>query len=130
MKHNSTETIYVILQDGKYLFNGIDVNNDLPFTEMEFDVDFIGDLCQEESGIGSYEFWGCKGYDDGETYFVLEELKWDKEKHTKEENDAIKAYIADDANWEKIEESFTKSISNETRIIRSIRTAHHARCIH
>jgi hypothetical protein len=43
------------------------IDNDVPVVS----VDVIFEISLECSGIGSYEFWGMKGYDKGETYFEI-----------------------------------------------------------
>ena len=45
------------------------------------------------SGIGSYEFWGFKGYDKGELY--VDDIIWDESLYSPEENLIIYNYVRD-----------------------------------
>jgi hypothetical protein len=84
--------------------------------ELEEDViavDFTCELHGENDGIGSYEFWGAKYYDEGSDYLVLDHLKWDESIFTKEQNEAIQAYINDDNNWSHIEEIVSQRLYDE-----------------
>lgn len=62
-----------------------------------------------DNGIGSYEYWGCKGYDTGYTEYEVYNLKWDESKFSDAENKIIQKHIAD--NWKDIEESFIKKFN-------------------
>lgn len=44
-------------------------------------------------GIGSYEFWGFRAYDEGQRY--IDDLEWDSLKYTPYENKLIEQYIYD-----------------------------------
>jgi hypothetical protein len=94
----------IILKDHQH---DIEIGDDL------ITVDFICELQGESSGIGHYEFWGSKGYDEGDYYVVLNHLKWDESVYTKEQNEAIQTYINNDDNWFKIEDSVAEIIYNE-----------------
>lgn len=74
---------------------------DFYFEELDLDVTLECSFNQESSGIGGYEYWGSREYQDEETYLTLGEATWDKEQYTDEEN----AKIAEEINkcWEKIE---------------------------
>jgi hypothetical protein len=54
--------------------------------EIEFNVDFYID----NNGIGNYEYGGCKGYDSGSDYPVVEGIEWDKSLYSDEQNAEIK----------------------------------------
>lgn len=62
-------------------------------------VEFIADISVENDGIGSYEYWGFKGYDKGVDYPVVDTIYWNKEKHTEEENKIINEYFKEYENW-------------------------------
>lgn len=62
----------------------------------EFDyvtVDFTGSVISENSGIGSYEYAGIRGFDKGEDYLVCEEITWEKEEYTDVHNKVIQHYL-------------------------------------
>jgi hypothetical protein len=94
----------IILKDHQH---DIEIGDDL------ITVDFTCELQWENNGIGSYEFWGSRGYDEGDNYVVLNHLKWDESIYTKEQNEAIQTYINNDDNWFKIEDSVAEIIYNE-----------------
>jgi hypothetical protein len=75
--------------------------------EVEFDCE----LHPENDGIGSYEFWGAKCYDEGIDYLVLDDMKWDKTQFNDEQNKVIEKYIDD--NWATLEETITQKIYDE-----------------
>ena len=61
--------------------------------ELDLEVLFYCDCTMENSGIGSYEYWGSQEYDAGDDYLVCEHIEWDKELYTEEENTAIDKYL-------------------------------------
>lgn len=65
------------------------------------EVDFFADIRRESSGIGSYEYWGCRGYDSGQDYYECDDIRWDRKRYTDEENRIIEEYLSE--NQEKIE---------------------------
>ena len=64
-------------------------------------VKITGYLTSENSGIGSYEYCGIKGYDKGIDYLELEDVKWDEALYTKKQNEKIMKFVYD--NWADIE---------------------------
>ena len=74
-------------------------------------VEISGDAKWENDGIGPYEYWGFKGFDHGHTYLVIEEITWDKEQFTQEENQIIEIYIS--KNFEELELLLTKKAEKE-----------------
>jgi hypothetical protein len=72
----------------------------------DFAVDFTCEIGSENDGIGSYEYWGFKGYDRGETYLTLEDITWNKTLYTDEQNVFIDEYIGD--NYSKMEKVITE----------------------
>lgn len=80
-----------------------DVTRYVDFGETEEDfltVNFFGDCKMIDDGIGSYEFWGSKGY-DSRMVAKCENISWDKYYYSDEENIAIKKYL--DENYEDIQ---------------------------
>ena len=66
---------------------------DIDFKDDCLQVKFYGTLTKENSGIGSYEFWGMKGYDAGVDYYVIEDIDWNKEDFNDEQNAYINGYL-------------------------------------
>lgn len=65
----------------------------------------------ESDGIGGYEFWGMRGYDEGKKYVSLEHFgnpKYKMEDYTPEENSEIKKFMNDEKQFKKLEELFCK----------------------
>jgi hypothetical protein len=73
------------------------------------DVDFDANFYAESTGIGSYEYWGFKGYDKGENYFSCDDVRWDKSLYTEEQNAIIQKHL--DENHEKIENLLIENYS-------------------
>jgi len=70
----------------------------------------------ENDGIGSYEFWGMKGYDAGQNYISLEHYgspTWNPEDYTCEENKAIAAFINDPILLKRLENYFCQEYANQ-----------------
>lgn len=83
-----------------------------PTNEEEYiNVEFEGSLITENDGIGGYEYWGFKGYDEGEDYLVCEEITWDKSLYNEHENATIKQFVNEnyDKIADKIIDTFEKS---------------------
>jgi len=81
------------------------VANEFEFEDMSteeewLNVEFYGDASVENDGIGSYEYWGFKGYDHGHDYFIVENITWDKNKYTEQQNQEINKYLEN--NWDKV----------------------------
>ena len=70
--------------------------------ENDIEVLLECSIISENSGIGSYEYWGSQEYDAGEDYLIVEEMTWDKTLYTEEENNIIQEEI--NKNWDKISE--------------------------
>lgn len=49
-------------------------------------------------GIGSYEYWGYKGYDREEVEYYVDEITYNESEYTPEENEKIKEYISEHFN--------------------------------
>lgn len=74
---------------------------DLYIKELDLEVELDCHVTSESTGIGSYEYWGQRGYDAGFTYPVIEQFEWDKSLYTDEQNELIDKYIIE--NWNEIE---------------------------
>jgi len=73
------------------------------------EVEFTAFPRIENDGIGIYEFWGMKGYDEGQNYISLEyhgSPTWNPENYTAEENQEIANFINDEIKLEKLEDLF------------------------
>lgn len=57
----------------------------------------LSDFTVENDGIGSYEYFGFKGYDNGTDYLHLEEINWDKSLYTAEQNKLIWDWVNENA---------------------------------
>lgn len=79
--------------------------------DLGIEVEFTGQLRVENDGIGAYEFWGARGYDSGHDYFVCEDILWDKEMHTSEENELIEEYLT--LNFKEIENCIIEKLNEE-----------------
>ena len=64
-------------------------------------VDFDANFYAESTGIGSYEYWGFKGYDKGQDYYSCDDVRWNKSLYTEEQNAIIQKHL--DENHEHIE---------------------------
>lgn len=71
-------------------------------------VEFIYTISKENDGIGSYEFHGSRGYDSGSDYMVIEDIEWDKSKHSDRENEVIQKYL--DKNFSSLAEDMSESL--------------------
>ena len=79
------------------------------YTIEDLNVDLVAELRVENNGIGGYEYAGCKGYDSGKDYLVLDGLMWDKFAHDTEQNYSIEKYIEE--HWNDIEKDIIKQIN-------------------
>jgi len=78
-----------------------------------FDVQYFATPEWENDGIGSYEYWGMKGYDAGQDYPVLNDFpEWDKSIYTESENWLIAIHLI--TNLQRIEERFFSMLREET----------------
>ncbi|NDB86259.1 MAG: hypothetical protein EB127_26715 [Alphaproteobacteria bacterium] len=71
----------------------IEYLNPITNNHDEIDVDIFGEFETESSGIGSYEYWGFRGYDKEVTYLICANIKWDTDKYDEPTNGIIKDYI-------------------------------------
>ena len=69
------------------------LNYDLYIEEHDIEVQLDCECITENSGIGSYEYWGSKEYDAGEDYLVCENITWNKNEFTEEQNNIIEKYV-------------------------------------
>lgn len=74
---------------------------DLYIEELDLEIELDCHVTSENNGIGSYEYWGSKGYDAGSTYPIVDRFEWDRKLYTEEQNELIDKYIID--NWDNIE---------------------------
>jgi hypothetical protein len=69
------------------------VTHEIEMNDDYLDVEFDCDLAKENSGIGSYEYWGFKEYDKGVDYMIAEEIMWDKALFTEDQNKFIEQWL-------------------------------------
>ena len=55
----------------------------------------------KNDGIGGYEFWGSRGYDQGVNYLELNRVNWDTSLYSEKENKSILDWVVH--NWDGIE---------------------------
>ena len=80
--------------------------------EVEYDYDIYWD------GIGSYEYWGFRGYDKGNECCDIDNITLVKnEEYTEEDVKYIEKYISE--NYEKISEKLTEQVYRELENQRS-----------
>jgi len=82
---------------------------------LECDEGYVGvvfkvEYSLENDGIGTYEFWGSQGFDHGRTYSVIENLTWDRDKHSPQENTSIEKYLEDMSNYAHLDEELCKRL--------------------
>ena len=89
-----------------YEIEYIDSNEEYQYVNVEFDCDF-----RIDNDSFTHEF-GTEHYDD---YAVLEEVKWDKTKHTEEENKAINAFLQnyDSKEYQHFDEYVTRKYEDQ-----------------
>ena len=88
----------------------------IPYGEEGLDVTFEAFPRMENDGIGSYEFWGMKGYDAGHNYVSLEHYgspTWNPENYTCKENQAIADFLNNEKQLIKLEDYFCKEYANQ-----------------
>lgn len=78
------------------------ITKSVEFDDEEKDVEFNIEYEIENSGIGSYDFWGSIGYDRGYDYPVINDVTYDKDSYSTEEQKIIDEFI--DNNIEEFEE--------------------------
>ena len=61
------------------------------FESIEQDVELEFDVVVDNDGIGSYEYWGSREYDHGNTTVEVDGYDWDRHVYTEEENKKIEA---------------------------------------
>lgn len=84
---------------------------DVEFNEEKtLSVVFFGDCKMIDVGIGSYEFWGSPGF-DSRLVAECDNIRWDHENFTEEENTIIKKYL--DANFDEILEEIEQKYEEE-----------------
>jgi len=44
----------------------------------DIDIEFTAECTTRNDGIGGYEYMGCRGYDEGRDYEVVEDVRWDE----------------------------------------------------
>lgn len=44
----------------------------------DIDIEFTAECTTRNDGIGGYEYMGCRGYDEGRNYEVVEDVRWDE----------------------------------------------------
>lgn len=77
--------------------------------EYEYlDVEFRANVYKENDSIGSYEYWGSKEYDHRPDYLAVDDVQWNKEKFTEEQNAYIDKYLTD--NYELVENAILQTI--------------------
>lgn len=69
------------------------IHYELYIEEYELEVKLECDCTVENSGIGSYEYWGSKEHDAGENYLSCERITWNEEGYSDEVNKLIDQYI-------------------------------------
>jgi len=72
----------------------------------DLEVTFYGNPQRVDIGIGSYEFWGAKGY-DSHWVWELEDAQWDKSLYTPEENKIINQWLTE--NFKEVSEAIIKN---------------------
>lgn len=70
------------------------IEREIPALSMPEDllVEFYGYPRWEDNGIGAYEFWGEVGHHT-EMNSVCDEIFWDRQNYSDEENTIIKSYL-------------------------------------
>jgi hypothetical protein len=74
--------------------------------EEEKEVEFYCDYEIANTGIGSYELWGSKQFDDGHDHAIVGKAKWDESLFSGLENQIIANWVA--KNKIRIEEDVYK----------------------
>lgn len=79
-------------------------NIDLPNGDIISEVELLGEGRWEDDGIGSYEFWGMRGY-DSRPYIEVVDVTFDKEAYSKEDCALINQWIDD--NYGEVYDEFS-----------------------
>ena len=79
--------------------------------DFPIEVELTAEGHVANDGIGSYEYWGCKGYDSGTDYFEIEEITYEKKEYSEEQQKIIDQYLID--NSEEISEIFNNEWNNQ-----------------
>ncbi len=66
------------------IFYNININGETFSVKLEADCSIVND------GIGAYEYCGSREYDEGQTYIKAENITWEYDLYTLEENEAIR----------------------------------------
>lgn len=69
------------------IFYPVDVNRETLSVNLVADISIVND------GIGAYEYWGFRGYDEGQTYIKADNIRWQRDMYNDEENEAISKVI-------------------------------------
>lgn len=77
------------------------------------DVVLTVEYSLENDGIGAYEFWGSQEFDHGRTYAVIENMTWDRNKHTPEENTAIEKYLENEENYNVLRDELSERLDKD-----------------
>lgn len=88
------------------IYRTLDINSEPREVEFFCDYEILND------GIGSYEFWGSRGFDAGINYLELQSVNWDKGLYKSDENDIIEDWVAN--HWESIRKEVEQK-DNELR---------------
>jgi hypothetical protein len=100
-----TKEIEYVIIEGKPTLDLYAFDNDSEINVLE--VEFKANPTWQDDGIGSYEYWGCKGY-DSHPYLSCEEhgIEWDKKEFTEQENEMIDEWLNEEKNFKSLEEKF------------------------
>lgn len=105
------ETIEYYKLDGK-VFLGDNLTDDALILDVT--VEFEAQPTWDNDGIGTYEFWGYKEYDNGKDYVTLEESpSWDESLHTPDENYAIRLFVQS-ADFDRLCDKFCKEYEKKS----------------
>lgn len=86
----------------------VDILSDDEYVEM-VEVDF--ELTKENDGIGSYEYFGFRGYDNGSDYYECQGYSWDESLYSPKQNKAIERVL--DNEYKKIVEKINKELKKQ-----------------
>ena len=79
----------------------IEIYRTLELNGEEKDIEFFCNYEIRNDGIGSYEFWGSRGYDKGVDYLELNVVNWNTALYSENENKSILDWVVQ--NWDGIE---------------------------
>jgi hypothetical protein len=86
----------------------VDILSDDEYVEM-VKVDF--ELTKENSGIGSYEYFGFRGYDSGSDYYECDGYSWDESLYSPKQNKAIERVL--DNQYKSIIEKINEELKKQ-----------------